>query len=172
MSSGSVPHVPPIPPHILSIRQTYAWQWFSYNASQRMTSLRYFFVTLGIFAVAYSKCVENKWHGLGCLVGILGAIASVAFWFLDVRNEELVNCGRVALDEIEKELHLTVRCDDHERSRLTESTGWLPGTILGILKIIFPEKTRMPLWLMEGANSGSATCLRIASGSAFSNSEQ
>jgi len=68
------------PPELLAIEQKYAWEWFSYHAAQRMTALNYFFVTVGIIAVAYSKCVENGWRGVGCLVGALGSLCSIAFW--------------------------------------------------------------------------------------------
>jgi hypothetical protein len=143
---------PPIPPNdpastpqstdVLSIQQKYAWDWFSYHAAQRMTALNYFFVTVGIFAVAYSKCVENKWTGFGCLVGVLGALSSVAFWFLDVRNEELVNCGRDALRSVEMQLKVTPRQHDHDRTFLTTSTGWLSGSILSILRVFLPESRK------------------------------
>ncbi len=127
------------PPNLLSIQQKYAWDWFSYHAAQRMTALNYFFVTVGIFAVAYSKCVGNKWSGFGFLVGALGALSSVAFWFLDVRNEELVNCGREALDTVEKQLQMKLRWDDHNRTFLLASTDKLSGRLFGVLKVPFPE---------------------------------
>jgi hypothetical protein len=91
-----------------------------------MTSLNYFFVTMGIIAVAYSKCVERDWRGFGTLVGVLGSIACVAFWSLDVRNEELVNCGRDALKEVEREFGMHIRDDDFNRKFLTESTDLFP----------------------------------------------
>lgn len=130
------------PPDLLSVEQKYAWEWFSYHAAQRMTALNYFFVTVGIFAVAYSKCIEHNWRGIGLLVGALGALCSIAFWLLDVRNEELVNCAREALCRVEQRLDVHPRQDDHDRMLLTISTGWLSGLVLSLLKIPFPERLK------------------------------
>jgi len=104
-----------------------------------MTALNFFFVTVGIFAVAYSKCVEHQWRGLGALVGVFGVVTSIAFWCLDVRNEELVNCGRRALDGIERQLELTIRLDDDERELLMTSTGWLSRILLAVLLKFLPK---------------------------------
>lgn len=128
-----------VAPNKLSIQQKYAWDWFSYHANQRMTALNFFFVTVGIFAVAYSKCVEHQWRVIGALVGVFGFVTSIAFCFLDVRNEELVNCARQALDTIEGQLELTIRSDDHKREFLRRSTGWLSKIFLAGLEKAFPE---------------------------------
>jgi hypothetical protein len=131
-----------VAPNVLSVRQKYAWDWFSYHAAQRMTSLNYFFVTVGIFAVAYSKCAEHGWRGFGCLIGGLGAMSSLAFWFLDVRNEELVNCGREALKKVEEELQMSLRTNDYDRVFLDVSMGWFSGLLFEILKVPFPESKK------------------------------
>jgi hypothetical protein len=130
------------PPDLFSIEQKYAWDWFSYHAAQRMTALNYFFITVGIVAVAYSKCVENHWRGVGFLVGMMGALCSIAFWLLDVRNEELVNCGREALRAVESRMGVHPRLDDHDRRFLAVSTGWLSGGILRGLNIALPESQK------------------------------
>ena len=53
---------------------------------------------------------------------MFGALASIAFWLLDIRNEELVNCGRNALDNLEEQVGLTtIRKDDKERVYLNNS---------------------------------------------------
>jgi hypothetical protein len=59
---------------------------------------------------------------------------SVAFWLLEVRNEELVNCGRHALDDLEEKLGQRIRRDERERKYLSESLGPISRRI--------PEKCR------------------------------
>ncbi len=144
---GADPLIPPnTPPNLLSIQQKYAWDWFSYHASQRMTALNFFFLTVSIFAVAYSKCAEHGWCGFGCVTGIFGFITSVAFWFIDVRNEELVNCGRAALGEIEQRLHLRIREWDQNRTHLEQSTRRLSRLVFRIVTALFPRSSEDGAW--------------------------
>jgi len=46
---------------------------------------------------------------------LFGVLTSIAFFCLDIRNAELVNCGRDALDKLEGNLGLTIRKEDKER---------------------------------------------------------
>lgn len=111
----------------------YAWNWFEYHAGQRLTAFNYFLILIGVVVVGYLKCVElagksqlgmeqagmaKVWWSLASAIGFFGMIISVAFWFLDIRNEELVNCGRSALDQLETSLGLTIRLDDKNRNHL------------------------------------------------------
>lgn len=99
----------------------YAWDWFSYHAAQRLTTFRFFLIIIGVVIVGYFKCVELEWRGLGFLIGLFGVLISIAFWLLEIRNEELVNCGRHALDKLEESAGLTIRKDDKDRTYLEES---------------------------------------------------
>ncbi len=99
----------------------YAWDWFSYHAAQRLTTFRFFLIIIGVVVVGYFKCLEQGWRGLGFLTGLFGVLISIAFWLLEIRNEELVNCGRHALDKLEESVGLTIRKDDKDRAYLEES---------------------------------------------------
>jgi len=106
----------------------YAWDWFSYHARQRLMAFNFFLVLIGAVVVGYTQAVNEHIRALGVGLGFLGAFVSVGFWVMDVRNEELVNCGRAALDKMEKQLRLTIREDDHKRVRLPEALQGPAGT--------------------------------------------
>lgn len=74
--------------------------------------------------VAYVKCREEHWPGSGVLIAVVGMVTSIAFGNLDIRNTELVNCGRKALDEMELKLGVSLRKRDVEGSELRDSAGW------------------------------------------------
>lgn len=114
----------------------YAWNWFEHHAKQRFMAFNYFLILIGVVVVGYLKCVElavnspacidqvqnaKIWWSLASAIGIFGMIISIAFWFLDIRNEELINCGRNALDSIEESMGLTIRKDDKARTYLNDS---------------------------------------------------
>lgn len=114
----------------------YAWNWFEYHAKQRFTAFNYFLVLVGVVVVGYIKCVElagksfssmdqvgmsKIWWSLASAIGLIGMIISIAFWFLDIRNEELINCARNALESIERSMGLTIRIDDLNRNYLKKS---------------------------------------------------
>lgn len=106
-------------------RYKYAWDWFSYHASQRLIAFRYFLLIIGAIALGYFKCLEMElfWHSV--FICFFGMMVCVAFFLLEIRNDELVNCGRHALDKLEKEMGLQIRKDDVDRRHLRES---LQGT--------------------------------------------
>lgn len=119
------------------IEQQYAWNWFSYHASQRISAFNFFLIISGATVAGYFRCVEHlddpRWHWFGVFVGLFGVLVSVAFVLLDVRNEELVNCGRNALDILEKEVRMDIRENDFKRTCLGESMPprWAARRILG-----------------------------------------
>jgi hypothetical protein len=102
------------------VEQTYAWNWFSYHASQRLTAFNFFLVLLGAVLVGYVQAATNDLPALGVVLGGFGVIVSLAFWAIDVRNAELVACGRAALDKLEGSLSIDIRAEDQSRSRLGE----------------------------------------------------
>ncbi len=101
----------------------YAWDWFSYHAGQRLTTFRFFLIMIGVVIVGYFKCVELYWPRFGIVMGSFGALIAVAFWLLEIRNEELVNCGRAALDQLEERMQLKIRKSDENRQCLERSLG-------------------------------------------------
>ncbi len=122
----------------------YAWNWFEYHASQRFTSFNYFLILIGVVVVGYLKCVElagksqygmeqagmtKIWWALASAIAIFGMIISLAFWFLDIRNEELVNCGRNALQLLEQSIGLKIRIDDNNRNCLNKSLDRLSRSL-------------------------------------------
>lgn len=92
--------------------------------------------------------MENGWQELGILAAFFGVLISVGFWLLEIRNEELVNCGRHALDQIEKLTMLTIRKDDEERNYLDKSLGPVSKVIKKILgRKLFRGLLRHRVWL-------------------------
>ncbi|MEA2355979.1 MAG: hypothetical protein QOD61_2108 [Solirubrobacteraceae bacterium] len=112
----------------LETELTYAWNWFQYHAGQRLTAFNFFLVIVGVVAVAFTKALEQGWTVLGAVVAGLGALISIGFLFLDVRNEELVNCGRAALAELERGLRVHPSGDAGDRTHLKRGA---PGTLRG-----------------------------------------
>jgi hypothetical protein len=122
----------------------YAWNWFEYHAGQRLTAFNYFLILIGVVVAGYLKCVELAgksqpymeqaemaaiWWSLAFAIGLFGMIISMAFWFLDIRNEELINCGRDALELLESSMKLTIRQDDKERNHLAKSLDFFSRLI-------------------------------------------
>lgn len=103
-------------------RFTYAWNWFAYHANQRLTAFHFFLIIFGALIIGYSQSIDKSaWISLG--IAIFGAFISWVFVLLDVRNEELVNCGRDALDKIEKDMGMEIRANDKARVFYEEATN-------------------------------------------------
>jgi hypothetical protein len=115
----------------------YAWDWFSYHAGQRLTTFRFFLIVVGALLVGYFNSLEKGWRWIGVMTALYGLVMSVAFWLLEIRNEELVRCGRRALDDLEKKLGQKIRKSDEDRTYLGDSLGPISGRI--------PEKWRPTL---------------------------
>ncbi len=96
----------------------FAWDWFSYHADQRLTAFNFFLVALGALALGYGKALDDRSRWLGIGIGLLGLFVSLAFLALDVRNEELVECGREYLDGYEAQLPMELRKADKDRRHL------------------------------------------------------
>lgn len=108
----------------LDIQYRYAWDWFSYHAGQRLMGFRFFLIIIGAVSIGYSQFLAEKDFIIRMIICLFGAFISLAFFFLEIRNEELVNCGRHALDELEEKIDLQIRENDRERKYLKESLGW------------------------------------------------
>ena len=97
----------------------YAWKWFSYHAEQRLKAFHFFLIFIGVIVVGLSNCwgKSNLWVA-GALIYLFGIISCILFWFLEIRNEELVNYGRDALKKIEEKMteeELKVETRNHGR---------------------------------------------------------
>ncbi|MHC5057061.1 MAG: hypothetical protein ACYTKD_20480 [Planctomycetota bacterium] len=87
---------------LTKLRLDYAWKWFEFHARQRITMFSFFLVTGGILANAYVAAAANgPWYSASA-VGIVGALASVAFVFLDCRNRWLVGLAEDVLADTER----------------------------------------------------------------------
>jgi hypothetical protein len=113
----------------------YAWDWFSYHASQRMLAFRFFLIMIAALAYAYQQSLAAHLPWMGFLIGMFGALVSVGFWAVEIRNEELVNCGRQELDSLESAFGVGIRKRDRDRTCLPESGDWLSKRVLGLRTI-------------------------------------
>lgn len=102
----------------------YALGWFTYHASQRLAAFNFFLIVVGVVVVGYAQAlVYHLWY-ISLALSLYGGLISFAFWCLEIRNKELVNIGRAALDRIEaEELEVSLRREDRDGSRLHEALG-------------------------------------------------
>ena len=112
--------------HELDSELRYAWDWFAYHAAQRFTAFNFFLIVFGAEIVGYTQAAAKHLTILGVVLGFVGTVVAVAFWAMEVRNAELVTCGREALNAIEKSLLCNIRADDQARKWLRDA---LPGRI-------------------------------------------
>jgi len=80
----------------------YAWEWFKFHADQRTKVFNFYLLVTGALLFGLIQIIGIKEEYINhkaaiSLVSILGIISSIAFYFLEKRNEELVNCGRKEL---------------------------------------------------------------------------
>ncbi|TGD70642.1 hypothetical protein E4634_20920 [Mangrovimicrobium sediminis] len=109
----------------------YAWNWFEYHATQRLVAFRYFLIFLGILSIALNNALQASNINFAQILCAVGAFISIAFLMLEVRNEELVNVGRDALIEIEKDSSypkvdcLKLLTKDRKRDVVKSHKTWL-----------------------------------------------
>lgn len=101
----------------------YAWGWFQHSASQRLTTFNFFLVIVGLLLVAYGQAVEHGWRLFGTCLGLVGAVVSIGFLAIDVRNEVFVNRGIDALEELEKSIGVKVGKRGEPSAGLNEALG-------------------------------------------------
>jgi len=107
----------------VEIQYRYAWDWFSYHAAQRLMGFRFFLIIIGGVFVGYLRLLTSKSPIFAGYICVFGAFISLGFFFLEIRNEELVNCGRHSLDKLEGQIDMQIRNNDKERECLKESLG-------------------------------------------------
>jgi len=66
----------------------------------------------------------RSYSNFAAAVAACGFVISIAFFCIEVRNAELVECGRVWLDELEKDVHIKPREDDNQRVHLGKALGF------------------------------------------------
>src|SRR3989442_13738373 len=111
------------PPDRLRDALDYSWKWFAYHADQRLKAFNFYLIIVGVLVVGYFKCLEQGWRAIGAVIAAFGAAISLAFWLLDIRNTELVNCGREELKRLEPSFDVHIRENDEGRKLLRESMG-------------------------------------------------
>ncbi|MFA4966821.1 MAG: hypothetical protein WC624_01210 [Candidatus Margulisiibacteriota bacterium] len=79
----------------------YAWDWFKHHAEQRYWAFNYFLLVIGALAYGYSQVKCDEWP-MRVAIGVFGLVISLAFLFIEKRNNTLVNDGRAALRDFEK----------------------------------------------------------------------
>jgi uncharacterized membrane protein len=142
--------------------QEYAWEWFEYHAVQRLVAFRYFLIFFGVLLLALSDSIKNGNTILVSAIAMAAAFISLAFLMLEVRNEQLVNVGRNALNKIEDSedfrnapTELKLFHTDGKRSLIFSHKFWL-RLIYGICIIVFiflafEPSTVMPPPLLKSA---------------------
>lgn len=90
------------------LRRQFAWDWFEYHAAQRLRAFHFFLISTGLAAVVFAQAIEQRLEGLAVATAGAGLCLAVGFLFLDRRNAELVDRGEAALQEIQKELELSL----------------------------------------------------------------
>ena len=134
------------PPDRLPDALDHSWKWFSYHAQQRLTAFNFYLIIVGVLVVGYFKCLEQGWRGLGFVVTTFGAAISLAFWVLDIRNTELVNCGRHALDTLEPGFDLTIRKNDADRAFLWQSMGGPTKRVFRLVGLVEGRAVKAGSW--------------------------
>lgn len=124
-------------------QQSHAWRWFEYHARQRLTTFRFFLILLVPFGAAYLKALSEGWNGIGVAVCGGGVLVSLAFYFLEVRNEELVEGARTALDRVEEDFSVQPRALDDDREELKQALGWF-WRMLGLHRV--PRIVKHRFW--------------------------
>lgn len=119
----------------------YAWKWFQYHAGQRLIAFNFLLILMGALSVGYYKAYDAGRHGHAAIIAAFGVIVALAFFILELRNEDLVNIGREALKSLERlpafssppECRLVTI--DRDRSRLKSHAFWLRTIELFLLAI-------------------------------------
>ena len=89
------------------VARAYAWNWFEYHASQRMTVFRFFLIFAAILSAGYVQVVDKE-PMIGAALGVFLSFIVVAFWRLDQRNVALIKLAEAHLKDHENRLALEV----------------------------------------------------------------
>ncbi|MTD55292.1 hypothetical protein [Amycolatopsis pithecellobii] len=83
--------------------QTYAWNWFSMHANQRMQLVNFWLVAVAFLAAAFVQARMGHMTAIAVGVSVAGALSSLAFMMLDARTRQLVHLGERALRQVERD---------------------------------------------------------------------
>jgi len=89
---------------LTELRINYAWDWWKFHAKQRTDMFNYFLLITGILANAYvSLLKDNKviFNRLETFLCGLGALTSLGFLLLDIRNRRQIDRATTMLQSIE-----------------------------------------------------------------------
>jgi hypothetical protein len=78
---------------------------FQYHATQRLNTIRYFFVAYAIFAAAYVSTMTERVavpSYVQLTIAFVALVITVGFWMLDWRNVQMIHIDEAALIEIEE----------------------------------------------------------------------
>ena len=78
------------------------WSWFALHAGQRLQLVNFWLIAVAFLASAYVQARANHLISISLGVSATGVIASLAFWRLDVRTQQLVQVAENALEHLER----------------------------------------------------------------------
>ena len=79
-------------------RRKYAWGYFQYHASQRLTTFHFYIVICTLIGAAYCTVIKaDGVPGVGMVLGLLLCFVSFIFWRLDRRNKQMIDNVQKAL---------------------------------------------------------------------------
>jgi hypothetical protein len=82
----------------------YAWDYFHYHASQRLTTFNFYIIICTLGATGYVAAIkEERTEPFGIFMGLLLIVLSFIFWKLDLRNKQLIENAEDALKHLESE---------------------------------------------------------------------
>lgn len=124
----------------LDVQLRYAWDWFQYHAGQRLTAFNFFLILMGAVLVGYANAATGDSPVLGVTVAAIGLVVSAGFLAMDLRNAELVQYGRDALEDLETRYPTLpqIRTGDAQRKALeTAMKGWwvVPSSCQGKARV-------------------------------------
>ncbi len=85
-------------------QREYAWNYFQFHASQRMSTFNFFVVFCALLTAGLAGTIGRNSHNhlLGVLLGVSLMTVSFVFWKLDQRVRFLIKHAEAALKKIER----------------------------------------------------------------------
>lgn len=122
----------------------YSWEWFKYHADQRLRAFYYYLIIIGALALGYLTAIQineklKQVYQVNKIIPwlfFLGFIVSIVFLFLEIRNVELVNIGRIKLQNLG--LEVSINDANPEYTEALEKT--LPWKFILMLRLLFKHE--------------------------------
>lgn len=83
---------------------THAQSWVELHANQRQNLFNFFLIAVAFLFNAYVSAINGHHHFLAGLISLLGAIISLTFMSMDLRNRDLTRAGEVTLKDLENRI--------------------------------------------------------------------